>query len=111
MGEGCPSEGQERVKLCLRVAVIGSAGLGMLTEGASVEAKHNFCLQVHSKCHVIPLVLPSLLYIYISLLLLAFLMYQAESGRMEYWELVWQDRPFSLPSCEGEGSSKGPGIE
>ena len=37
MGEGCPSDGQERVKLCLRVAVIGTVGLGMLTDGASVE--------------------------------------------------------------------------
>jgi hypothetical protein len=36
-GEGWPSEGQVRVKVCLRVAVIGTVGLGMLMDGASVE--------------------------------------------------------------------------
>ena len=40
MGEGCPSEGQESVKLCLRVAAIGSVWSGMLTEGASMEGEH-----------------------------------------------------------------------
>ena len=39
MGEGCPSEGQEMMKFCLRVAVISncSVRVGMLTEGASVK--------------------------------------------------------------------------
>ena len=37
MGEGCPSEGQVRVKLWPRVAVIGMVGLGMLIDGASVK--------------------------------------------------------------------------
>ena len=37
MGDGCPSEGQERVKLWPRVAVIGTVGFGMLTDGASVK--------------------------------------------------------------------------
>ena len=41
MGDGCPSEGQDRVKLCLRVAVTGTVGLGMLTDGASMEDGRN----------------------------------------------------------------------
>ena len=41
MEEGCPSEGQERVKLCLRVAVTGTVGLGVLTDGASMEDGRN----------------------------------------------------------------------